>query len=379
MTLGVICPKCGFTQLNAPSCKKCGQSLHGPTFRPVTLPPLAIKEGSFVSVLEPPGPEGILPIQEETGESRTLSFHGNGGSLFKIYLVNLLLMIITLGIYSCWAKVKVRKYLLTQTEFDGDFFDYHGMGKELLSGYWKAGLIFGLPLAILHRLPTMLGGGTVLLIVCSALAYISIFLMIPFGMARARRYRLSRTSWRGIRFSFRGKAWDFTKLFIGGTFLTAITLGLYYPFFAARKHGFMVGHSYFGNRPFEFDGNGRDLFTPYLRTWLLTLPTLGLSWLWFLAQKQRYFWEHTFSGSLQFRSTVTGRALLGFYSKNLLLLLFTAGLAWPWVVVRKMQFFFRYLTLEGAIEPESIHQEAQEATATGEALADTMDAGFELG
>jgi uncharacterized membrane protein YjgN (DUF898 family) len=379
MILGVICPKCGFTQLNAATCKKCGHLLQGPTFRPVTLPPPAIKKTPSFSGPEFSVPEGPLSFQEETGQSRALLFHGNGSSLFKIYLGNILLIIVTLGIYYYWAKVKARKYLLKQTEFEGDFFDYHGTGRELLNGYWKAGIFFGLPLTALDRLPMLLGGGPVLLIVCSVLTYILIFVLLPFGMARGRRYRLSRISWRGIRFSFRGEAWDFMKLFIGGSLLTAITLGLYYPFFAARKHGFMVDHTYFGNRRFEFDGHGRDLFPPYLRTWLLTLPTLGLSWIWFLAQKQRYFWEHTSSGSLQFRFTATGKALLGFYVKNLMLLIFTAGLAWPWIVVRKMHFFFRYLTLEGAIEPGSIHQEAQEATATGEALADTLDAGFELG
>src|SRR5207245_2228241 len=70
----------------------------------------------------------------------------------------------------------------------------------------------------------------------------------------AHRYRLSRTSWRGIRFSFRARTRDFVKLFIGGSMLTTLTLGLYYPVFDTRRRAFMVAHAHFGNRPFGFDG-----------------------------------------------------------------------------------------------------------------------------
>ena len=59
-------------------------------------------------------------------------------------------------------------------------------------------------------------------------------------MVGARRYRLSRTSWRGIRFSFRGHVWALIKIFILGSFLTGLTLGLYYPFFLVSRQAFMV-------------------------------------------------------------------------------------------------------------------------------------------
>ncbi|MDH5643397.1 MAG: DUF898 family protein, partial [Gemmatimonadota bacterium] len=72
-------------------------------------------------------------------------FHGTGGSLFGIHLVNALLTIVTFGLYYYWAKVRVRCYLFSQAEFAGDRFAYHGNARELIIGAVKAALVFGIP------------------------------------------------------------------------------------------------------------------------------------------------------------------------------------------------------------------------------------------
>ena len=140
----------------------------------------------------------------------------------------------------------------------------------------------------------------------------------------------------------------------------------------------MVSHSYFGNQKFNFNGNGRELLGPYLRALLLMLPTLGLYWFWFLARKQRFFWEHTSFGSIRFRSTITGGPLLNLSLGNLILLIVTLGLAWPWIAVRSVNFALKYVTLQGPLDLENIRQEAQTATATGEALSGFMDSEFDF-
>jgi uncharacterized membrane protein YjgN (DUF898 family) len=377
---GVKCPKCGLMQLPKEKCQSCGKVLDGskgpghgkltpaPTFTASPLPqdPVAVQIQHAIQ-------------KGKMEETRRLSFHGAGGTLFGIYLLNTFLAIFTLGIYSFWGKTKVRSYLWSQTELERDCFVYHGTGKELMSGFSRAMLVFGIPLTILNLLPNFLEPKEMLKIGSQVLTYIIVMIFVPVAMVGARRYRISRTSWRGIRFSFRGKIGDFMKIFLGGGFLTALSLGFYYPFFAVRRQAFMMRNSYFGNRRFEFDGNGRDLFKPYLLALLLTLPTLGLSWFWFLAKKQRYFWGHTHLDAIHFQSTVTGGRLLALHSTNLLLLVFTLGVAWSWVMVRKIRFAFTYLTLEGMMDPAMIRQEAQAASATGDVLAGLMDAGFDLG
>ena len=373
---GVKCPKCGLMQLPKEQCESCGKKL----------------EGSKSPALERPSPAAISPPSHRPSEvsvqllpdpglqeTRTLSFHGAGWPLFGINVLNTFLTIITLGFYSFWGKTKVRRYLWGGTEMEGDRFVYHGTGKELLIGFFKAMLIFTLPVTLLNILPVFLEPKRTASIICMILTYDLLMVFIPVAMVGARRYRLSRTSWRGIHFSFRGKTWEFVKIFLGHGILTLLTLGFYYPFYATKRHEFMVTHSYFGNHRFEFDGNGRDLLKPLLGAVLLTLPTLGLCWFWFLARKQRYFWEHTRLGAIHFRSTVTGRRLMGLNSTNLLLLVVTLGLGWSWVTVRKIRFAFAYLTLEGLVDPAMIRQETQSATAIGDILAGFMDAGFDLG
>jgi uncharacterized membrane protein YjgN (DUF898 family) len=308
-----------------------------------------------------------------------LLFHGTGGSLLGIHVVNVLLTIITLGIYYFWAKVRVRSYILSQTEFVGDRFAYHGTGRELLFGFLKAVLLFGIPLFLLDLGVDLVARGAIAQAVGGLLSYVAILAFFAFATVGARRYRLSRTSWRGVRFSFRGRLRDFLKLFVAGSLLATITAGLYYPFFDTRRYGFLVSHSYFGNQPFSFDGRGKDLFGKYLLTLLLLVPTLGVCWFWFLARKQRYFWEHTSFGAATFRSSVTGGRLMLLSAGNALLLILTLGFGWPWVVVRNARFACTYLTLEGPLDLATVRQEAQTASTTGEGLAGILDTGFDLG
>ncbi len=376
--IGVKCPKCGLMQLAKENCESCGRKLGSP------------KEPLFSKGNPTPSSDFPLPTLEDTaqipipqrnrntGQRPRLSFQGTGGALLGIFLLNTLLTILTLGIYSFWGKAKVRSYIWSKTEFEGESFAYHGTGKELLIGFLKAMLVFGTPVVLLNTLPRLIGPNDFLRFI-PILMYGVIILFIPIAMVGARRYRLSRTSWRGILFSFRGQTGEFIKLFLRGCFLSVITLGFYYPIFATRRHEFMVSHSYFGNQKFRFDGKGRDLVKPYFLASLLIIPTLGIYWFWFLAKKERYFWEHTSFEATRFQSTVTGGRLLALHSGNLLLLLFTLGLAWPWVMVRKIRFALTYLTLEGLLDPATIRQDARNASATGEVLAGFMDAGFDLG
>ena len=95
----------------------------------------------------PGGGQGVTTPPAETDSQpdqvRKLRFHGTGGSLFGIHIVNMLLTGLTLGIYYFWGKVKVRNYVFSQSEFEGDRFAYHGTGKELLLGWLKGMAILG--------------------------------------------------------------------------------------------------------------------------------------------------------------------------------------------------------------------------------------------
>lgn len=305
--------------------------------------------------------------------SRRPSFHGEGGTLFGIVLVNLLLTLVTLGIYSFWGRTRVRKYLWGSTEFEGDRFAYHGTGKELLMGYLKALLVFFVLGMIIGVIGPALGTAGQIL---STLVYlVAIVGLVPIAVYGARRYRLSRTSWRGIRFSLRGNVGDFVRMYVPGVLLTGLTLSLYTPYFQNNVRKYFADHTYFGTHRFGYDGEGGDLFGPYVIALLLTIPTLGLYWLWYTALRERYLWEHTTFGPARFRSTITGGGLFGIAITSFLLLIVTLGIAAPWVIVRLRRYYAECLELEGALDLAQIQQDARSAGGTAEGFADILDTG----
>jgi uncharacterized membrane protein YjgN (DUF898 family) len=313
----------------------------------------------------------IHPQPEAQSESRRLSFHGDGGTLLGLMIVNLLLTVVTLGVYYFWGKTRVRGYTHSQLEFDGDRFAYHGTGKELFIGWLKAAVLFAVVSGGVAAI-RMLSPGVVTEILTWLGLYLFFLLLTPIAMVGSRRYRTSRASWRGIRFSYRGRAREFMRIFIPGSLLTAVTLGLYYPFFYNNMWRYMVTRTYFGSEAFQFDGEGRDLFGQHLLAMILTIPTLGIYWIWFMAARQRYYWSHISLRGARFRSIVRGGPLFRLSLGNFLLAVFTLGLAVPWVIVRNIRFICHNVTLEGPLDLSDVRQEAVPVSATGEEVADFL-------
>lgn len=359
---------------------------------------------------------------------RRLAFHGDGFTLFGLYVVNLLLTLITLGVYFSWARTRIRSYLLSQTEFDADRFAWHGTGKELFIGFLKVAALF----LILYAVAAAVRFGwhhPAAEVVLRLGGYIVGLILVPVAIVGARRYRMSRVSWRGIRFSFRGRAREFVRIFIAGTLLSIVTLGLYYPVFLNNMRLYLVNRTFFGATPFQYDGRGRDLFWRFLLALVLTIaafgglgallifalkrargallapaaiarapvalppvptPVLGIIagavilslvilitvWFWYAAYRNRYYWGHTSFAGARFRSTVTAPRLMGLTFINLLLTGVTVGLALPWVLIRILRFIFANVSLEGPVDLAAIQQDAQAASAAGGALGDAMDIGF---
>jgi len=296
-----------------------------------------------------------------------LSFHGSGGELFGIFILNLLKTILTLGVYYFWAKVKTRQYLWGQTDFAGDRFGFHGTGKELLVGYLKAVVVFGA--LVLIQLLLGLAEQRILAVVVFWGGLVALW---PLALIGAIRYRLSRTSWRGIRFSFRGEYQPFVWLSVRGVLLMALTLGLYYPFYQTDVRRFLIEHSAFGSTVFTFDGQGKELFGRFILAILLTIPTLGSVWIWYTALQRRYNWGHTSVAEAHFHSTVTGWGLFGLGLGNLIMIIFSLGLALPWATVRTLRYDCSQLVLQGPLDFDSITQQAQAAAPAGEELADLL-------
>jgi uncharacterized membrane protein YjgN (DUF898 family) len=341
--------------------------------------------------------------ERRSHQTLNFSFHGHGSTLFGIQIVNVLLTLLTLGWYHFWAKARVRRYLFNQTECAGDRLAYHGTGKELCMGFLKAMVVFGIPYFCLTAAVQVMDVPPWSSSLLRSLGGLLLLLYVPIAMVAARRYRCSRTSWRGIRFCFHGTTWDFLKLHFIGWFFTIISLGIYYPYFLTRRHAFLVSHTSVGTQPFIFDGQGRRLAQAFVPTLLLSyliivgcivllamklengsflvllLPLmLGPLWAWFLAMKHNFLWNHTLIASSRFQSTVTWQRFLTLYLGNAALLFMTAGAAWPWVTIRNACFLLSNLTLRGPLDFEHILQHAAQASTTGEGLSNLLDAGFDM-
>jgi uncharacterized membrane protein YjgN (DUF898 family) len=230
---------------------------------------------------------------------------------------------------------------------------------------------------------------------------------------------MSRTSWRGIRFSFRRSILAFTGLYLKGIVFSILTLGIYYPTFENARREFLTAGTHFGNQAFGFDGDPKilgQLYFQAFRRLVLTLVTsevlfLGASfaithfrpqqvtdlvfltsvgtgilliplliglWFWFQAAKQRYMWNHTTFGPGRFRATMKGRQLFELKCTNLILLILSLGLAWPWIQKRNLQFQYFHVGYRGPLRLQHILQQATSASPLGEELAGFLDAGFEM-
>ncbi len=310
-----------------------------------------------------------------TAQGQRAEHHGKAGEFFAIFIVNLIFTILTLGIYRFWAKARIRRYLWSQSSFDGERFEYTGNGLEVFLGFLK---VLGLALVGLVALGVVYAGLSMISPLLAAVPLVAAYLFFIFvmplvGIYGARRYMLSRTGYRGVRFSQDGSPFDFAWRVLGYWFLNVITLGLFVPFAGCRARRYVFNNMKFGSQPFAFDGGGGALFGPYLLALLLTIPTLGLVWLWYGARKARHYAAHTRAGELSFELTFTTGQYVGLVLTNLVVILLTLGLALPWAVVRSMRFNLQHLEVRGQLDYRSIQQSATRADAVNDGLAEVLD------
>ncbi len=213
-----------------------------------------------------PVPEVLAP----TGETLPVTTSIRGASLAWITFGNTLLSILTLGIWSFWGKTRIRRYLWANIQIAGDPLHYTGTGFELFKG------------AIIALLVLM--GLFVPLSFLSAAGYeeltgpiqVGVFLILtPIGMYYARRYRLSRTEWRGIRAGFSGSVKDFALRAVGLTLLSLATAFLLDPLRQAYVDRYFWNHSYFGTHKFRSTFRVRDFAYLYAIAW--GLAAMGIA------------------------------------------------------------------------------------------------------
>jgi uncharacterized membrane protein YjgN (DUF898 family) len=236
-------------------------------------------------------------------------YDGKAGDVGRIAVSNGLLGLLTLGIYRFWGKTRLRGYLWGRVDFLGDRFEYSGTAKELLIGFLVALAILtpliGGSLAVDFAFETNLS-----VVAAKEFVQLLIFLfLIQLAVYRARRYRLTRTQWRGIRGGQSGSSFKYGFLVFGWMFVVFLTLGLAYPVYRARLQRYRTENTWFGDRRFEFDGQAADLFGSWVLAWLFLVPSFGLTYLWYRVKELRYFISRSRYGTLRFASDLSGMSV----------------------------------------------------------------------
>jgi uncharacterized membrane protein YjgN (DUF898 family) len=307
------------------------------------------------------------------GAQHRFSFHGTGGAFFAIVLKNVVLTILTLGIYAPWAKTIRRQFLWQNTEVAGHRLRYHGTGRELLIGYIKVAIgyavIFGIPQLITHFVSPQIG------VFAQLAAVIVILPLIPFAIWGSRRYLLSRTSWRGIRLRLEGPAGPFVKVFFLGYLLTLVTLGFYGPIWMNQMHRISLNASGIGTKKFEYKGDDKAVWKLSIKGMALTLLTCGIYYPWYLAELNRYQMANTWFDGAHGELKLTGSDVFQLLILQIFGVSMTMGIAFPWITTYSLQFTMARLRFVGPIDFAHVYQANSDGSATADGLADALDVG----
>lgn len=361
---------------------------------------------------------GALPPE---AFSPRLRHHGRLREVIGLALTNLLLKVVTLGLYHFWAKTRVRRYLWSQTGWEDERLVYTGTGRELFLGYLRALVLIIVPIYAVFFAVGWFSERMPLLTVAIGMLFWPLLLYLTgVALYSSWRYRLSRTVWRGIRFGLEGSPWRFGGFFLVQTLLTFATGGLYSPFMQCRVAARVLDQARFGTERFAYEGRGDDLLFPYLRTlgltlaigfvgaiglailtpillmsgkapgaedsppWILVVPVLaGLAaisaivsiWIAYEGTKLRYHVEHTRVGTLRFQLPFRWPEFVRLTLGNVSLLTVTLGLGLPLTAVRTARFIAARLGAAGTLDYGAIAQSQQKLGSTGEGLTQALDLG----
>jgi uncharacterized membrane protein YjgN (DUF898 family) len=191
-------------------------------------------------------------------------FRGRGGEFFRIWIVNVVLTVLTLGIYAAWAKVRTRRYFYGNTLLDGNPFDFTGNPIAILKG----NLIFG-GLFIVYSVTMSLFPPVAIAVIVAMAA------LAPWLIRKALRFRAHHTMHRNVRLSFRGTTGEAYAAFLGWPLLVAFTLGLLGPFVQFRQRKFFLGNLAWGKTEAAMRGTAGFFYKTFFKmVGMILIPVL---------------------------------------------------------------------------------------------------------
>ena len=332
-------------------------------------------------------------------------FTGKGSEYFSIWIVNIALTIITLGVYSAWAKVRKLQYLYRNTSLAGSSFDYHGNPMAILKGRGIA-LVALIAFQVSWQVSPVIGLVVVVLLAST----------FPILIKRSLQFRLFNSSYRGLRFGFDGSNSAAYRIFL---FLTVVTafINFIWPYTHHQIKQYQHSYSRFGQTRFSFSATSGQFYKVYVRTALLGILGIVLiiglistgifqafsaeagnhssTWLnvvgvvmvvlffalyqalvgpYIQARLQNVIWNNTKLGHHSFVSNIFARKLFIIMFTNYILIILTLGLYKPFATIRLLRYRFETMGFipHGSLE-DFLAGQSQQQSATGEEAAEMFD------
>jgi len=222
--------------------------------------------------------EHELVLNDGEQKISEIQFSISRNQLLVRLIKNKIFSFLTLGIYRFWAKTHVRRILWDGVTIRNDRLEYLGRAKELFIGFLIAMIIL-MPIMLAAGLITDLlaVAGPDPLVIGQIMNFVFLYFFWQFARYRLWRYRLSRTSWRGIRFFLTGSGFKYALFVLLWTVATIVSLGWAYPWLQAFRLNYQLNNTQFGDTWFTYQGTAKGLFQIYWPAILVTQAVLGIS------------------------------------------------------------------------------------------------------
>jgi uncharacterized membrane protein YjgN (DUF898 family) len=317
-------------------------------------------------------------------------FTGTGSEYFKIWIVNIVLSILTMGIYSAWAKVRRKQYFYGCTRLSEASFSYLADPVKILKGRIVVAVGFIVYSSLSEVFP-----------IAGAILTLVFLCVLPWLVVRSLKFNAVNSAVRNIRFGFHGTVGGAARVFLLWPLLSILTLGLLFPRAYYRQKQFLVDNTSYGQTRFSFKAGARDYYRLFLSALVPMLIGAGLivgvgflaEPLILLAGVAVYLYLFAFysvkTTNLLFSKTALAahrlKADLRVMDYSLLVLtntlgiVFTLGLFNPWAKVRTTKYKLTHLTFVAAGDlSQFVAAEQERVNALGDEMSDLMDFDFGL-
>ncbi|NEU13800.1 DUF898 domain-containing protein [Methylobacterium sp. BTF04] len=213
--------------------------------------------------------ESIGPTEVARRQDRSnIEFDRRLVGLNRIVFRGALLSMVTFGVYRFWYLTELRRFFWSRTVIVGSPAEYTGRGKELFLGFLVA-LAVVVPIYIAVSIAAL--SVPAIAPYSGLLLFVVLFPLGQYASYRARRYRASRSLWRGIRLRQDGSGLAYTGRSVGWAIASIASLGLAYPFMRASLERYRIDHTLVGESRMASSASGRSVLTPWLLVYVFAV------------------------------------------------------------------------------------------------------------